>query len=106
MTKLIITTLFSFLLSGCVTESVRTIPKKVSVDAGLGFNPCGSDIEGYQFNANGIITINCTNGNIYSVRNKDELQQMEIKVRKCQQQGFNDYTQCLNHKNKKQKESN
>ena len=82
-------------LTGCVTERVRTIPMKVGVDVGVGFNPCGSDVEGYHFEPSGVISINCTNGNIYSVRNKQELQQMKSKVLKCQTQGINDYSDCL-----------
>lgn len=85
-------------LTGCVTESVRVIPKKVSVNAGIDFNPCGSDIEGYQFSPHGAITISCLNGTVYSVRNKAELNTLKKNVAQCQQQGFNDYTECLAHK--------
>ncbi|SMY16327.1 hypothetical protein [Photobacterium aquimaris] len=99
MKQFIITCLFSLLLVGCVTESVRTIPTKVSVKAGIDFNPCGSEIEGYHFEPSGIISIHCTNGNIYSVRNNAELSQMKNKVLKCQQRGFNDYSECLSNKN-------
>ncbi|WP_045036500.1 hypothetical protein [Photobacterium iliopiscarium] len=99
MKQFIITSLFSLLLIGCVTESVRTIPTKVSVRAGIGFNPCGSEVEGYNFEPNGVISITCTNGNVYSVRNNTELNKMKKKVIECQQKGFNDYSECLSHKN-------
>ncbi|MCD9555397.1 hypothetical protein [Photobacterium carnosum] len=99
MKQFIITCLFCLLLVGCVTESMRTIPTRVSVDAGVGFNPCGSEIEGYHFEQNGVISINCTNGNIYSVRDHTELNHMKKNVLECQQKGFNDYSECLSHKN-------
>lgn len=90
------------ILTGCVTESVRVVPKKVSVDAGIDFNPCGSDVEGYQFSPNGMITISCTNGTVYSVRNKAELNKLKENVIQCQNKGFDDYTECLAEmKNKK-----
>lgn len=99
MKQFIITCLFCLLLVGCVTESMRTIPTRVSVDAGVGFNPCGSEIEGYHFEQNGVISINCTNGNIYSVRDHTELNHMKKNVLECQQKGFNDYSKCLSSKN-------
>ncbi|WP_181316201.1 hypothetical protein [Photobacterium iliopiscarium] len=100
MKQFIITSLFSLLLIGCVTESVRTIPTKVSVRAGIGFNPCGSEVEGYNFEPNGVISITCTNGNVYSVRNNTELNKMKKKVIECQKKGFNDYSECLIINNK------
>lgn len=90
-----------FLLAGCVTENVRVVPKKVSVNAGIDFNPCGSDVEGYQFSPQGIITISCTNGMIYSVRNRDELKKLKENVKKCQENGINDYSACLTVKRNK-----
>ncbi|PSU20495.1 hypothetical protein CTM97_17695 [Photobacterium phosphoreum] len=103
MKQFIITCLFSLLLVGCVTESVRIIPIKVSVKAGVDFNPCGSDVEGYKFEPNGIISINCTNGNIYSVRNRQQLEKMKKNVIECQQKGFHDYSECLSDKNTQKK---
>ncbi|MCG3866239.1 hypothetical protein I3259_19495 [Photobacterium sp. Ph5] len=91
-------------LTGCVTENVRVVPKKVSVDAGIDFNPCGSDVEGYQFSPQGIITISCTNGMIYSVRNRDELKKLKKNVNKCQENGISDYSACLTNKRNKTKE--
>ncbi|OBU17531.1 hypothetical protein AYY19_12765 [Photobacterium aquimaris] len=103
MKQFIITCLFSLLLVGCVTESIRAIPTKVSVNAGLGFNPCGSEVEGYHFEPNGVISISCLNGNIYSVRDRQQLEQMKQKVIECQEKGFNDYSACLSDKNKPKK---
>ncbi|WP_318483334.1 Csu type fimbrial protein [Photobacterium leiognathi] len=92
-------------LTGCVTENIRVVPKKVSVDAGVDFNPCGSEVEGYQFSPNGMITISCTNGTVYSVRNKAELDKLKENVIQCQSKGFNDYTECLTDKKNKDKSS-
>ncbi len=77
MKQFLITCLFCLLLVGCVTESVRVIPTKVSVKAGIDFNPCGSEVEGYKFEPNGVISISCTNGNVYSVRNRQQLEKMK-----------------------------
>ena len=94
MKQFIITCLFSLLLVGCVTESVRIIPIKVSVKAGVDFNPCGSEVEGYKFEPN---------GNIYSVRNRQQLEKMKKNVIECQQKGFHDYSECLSNKNSAKK---
>lgn len=88
MKQFIITCLFSLLLVGCVTESVRIIPIKVSVKAGVDFNPCGSEVEGYKFEPNGIISISCTNGNIYSVRNRQQLEKMKKTLLNANRKAF------------------
>lgn len=93
-----------FLLVGCVTESVRVVPKKVSVNAGIDFNPCGSEVKGYQFSPQGMITISCVNGMVYSVRNQKELKKLKENVIKCQENGINDYSVCLTVKRNKVKD--
>ncbi len=90
-----------FLLAGCVTESVRVIPKKLSVNAGIDFNPCGSEVKGYQFSPQGMITISCVNGMVYSVRNQQELKKLKENVIRCQENGINDYSACLTVKRNK-----